>query len=149
MKEFVTAAKPTIGKLDKTQVIKTTHDGTPVEFYEPDAGSIAVMAMIANQKMSPQNMGYFIEFIFNCMSPNTQTYFQRRLMDPDDHGFTLDSQGGLMDIFKALTEEWSARPTKKPSDFQPARRATGSASTAATPVKAKTSSSSRSRASSR
>lgn len=148
MKEFVTAAKPTAGKVDKTSIIDTKHDGTDVRFYEPDPGSLAVMAMVSNQKMTVANMGVFIEFIFNCMDPKTQIYFRQRLMDPDDP-FGLDGDGGLMDIFKSLTEEWSARPTKSPSGSQPARRATGRASTGATRAKGSTSSVSRSRASSR
>lgn len=148
MKEFVTAAKPTTGKVDKTSIIDTKHDGNDVRFYEPDPGSLAVMAMVSNQKMTVANMGVFIEFIFNCMAPDTQLYFRQRLMDPDD-AFGLDGDGGLMDIFKSLTEEWSARPTKSPSGSQPARRATGRASTGATRAKGSTSSISRSRASSR
>ena len=147
MKEFVTAARPTAGKIDKTSKVTFKHDGKEVTFFEPDAGTLAIMAMISNQKMSVQNMGTFIEFIFNVMDPPTQIYFRQRLMDTDDP-FGLDGKGGLMDIFKSLTEEWSARPTKKPSDFQPARRATGRGSTGTTPVKASTSSRSRSRASS-
>lgn len=147
MKEFVTAAKTTAGRVDKTSKIETTHDGNKVVFYEPDTASIAIMAMISNQKMSVANMGTFIEFIFNVMDPDTQKYFRRRLMDVDDP-FGLDGPGGLMDIFKSLTEEWSARPTKSPSDFRPARRATGPGSTGNTAAKASTSSRSRSRASS-
>lgn len=147
MKEFVTAVKPKAGKIDKTSKTVFKHDGREVTFFEPDAGSLAVMAMISNQKMSVQNMGTFIEFIFNVMDEDTQLYFRQRLMDLDDP-FGLDGAGGLMDIFKNLTEEWSGRPTKKPSDFQPARRSTGSGSTAATRAKAPTSLRSRSRASS-
>lgn len=148
MKEFVTAVKPKVGKLDKTSVITFKHDGKDVNFYEPDAGSLAIMMMVAGQKMTPQNMGTFIEFIFNCMDEETQLYFRRRLMDMDD-SFGLSGEGSLMEIWKALTEEWSARPTKKPSDFRPARRATGRASTASTRAKAPTSSKSRSADSSR
>jgi hypothetical protein len=148
VKEFVTAAKPTAGKVDKTSIIDTKHDGRDVRFYEPDPGSLAVMAMVANQKMTVANMGIFIEFIFNCMAPETQVYFKQRLMDPED-AFGLDGAGGLMDIFKSLTEEWSARPTKSPSGSAPARRSTGRASTGATRAKASTSSTSRSRGSSR
>jgi hypothetical protein len=148
VKEFVTAAKPTAGKVDKSSIIDTKHDGHDVRFFEPDPGSLAVMAMVANQKMNVANMGVFIEFIFNCMDPKTQVYFRQRLMDPEDP-FGLDGPGGLMDIFKNLTEEWSARPTKQPSGSQPARRSTGQGSTGATRAKGSTSSVSRSRASSR
>lgn len=148
MKEFVTAVKPKVGKLDKTSPIIMKHDGKEVKFYEPDPGSIAIMAMIAGQKMNVQNMGTFLEFIFNCMDEETQLYFRRRLMDMDD-SFGFDGEGGLMEVWKALTEEWSARPTKQPSDFRPARRATGRASTATTRAKAPTSSKSRSAGSSR
>lgn len=148
MKEFVTAAKPNVGKLDKTSVIVMKHDDTEVTFFEPDSGSLAIMMMVAGQKMTPQNMGTFIEFIFNCMDEDTQLYFRRRLMDMSDP-FGLSGEGSLMEIWKALTEEWSARPTKQPSDFRPARRATGRASTASTRAKAPTSSKSRSAGSSR
>lgn len=148
MKEFVTAVKPKAGKVDKTSRIETKHDGHDVVFFEPDSGALAIMMMVSVQKMSVENMGMFIEFIFNCMEDDTARYFQRRLMDPKDP-FGFEGEGGLMDIFKALTEEWSARPTQQPSSSQPARRVTGNASTAPTRVKASTSSRSRSAASSR
>jgi hypothetical protein len=148
VKEFVTAVKPNAGKIDKTSVITMKHDGTEIRFYEPDAGSLGIMMMVAQQNMTAQNMGTFIEFIFNCMDEETQLYFRRRLMDIDDP-FGFDGEGGMMEIFKALTEEWSARPTKQPSDFRPARRATGQGSTAPTRAKAPTSSRSRSAGSSR
>lgn len=141
MKEFVTAAKPKLGTVDRGAAIKTKHDGKEVTFYEPDPGSLAIMLMITSQVgpkgegLTVQQMGEFIAFIFNTMENETALYFRKRLMDPED-SFTFSDPGGLMDIFKELSKEWSARPTKSPSGSRPARRATGKGSTAPTRVRA-------------
>lgn len=149
MKEFYTAAKDTLGDVTEEDLITFKHDGNEVTFYQPSAGQLAIMANIMNgAKDDPVLAGNFIQLFFAMMEEeDTLPYFRNRLMDRNDT-FDIDGPGGMVDIFKALTEEWSARPTKQPSDYQPPRRATGRASTATSPVRASTSSRSRSRASS-
>lgn len=148
MKEFYTAAKDTLGDVDEEDLITFKHDEKEVSFYQPSAGQLAIMMNVVNSsRRDPQIAGSFIQLFFSMMEDETLVYFQSRLMDRKDP-FDLDGEGGLFEIFEGLTEEWSARPTKQPSDFQPARRATGPKSTGTTRVKASTSSTSRSRASS-
>lgn len=149
MKELYTAAKDTLGEVNEDDLIVFKHDGTEVTFYQPSAGQLAIMANIMQgSRNNPTLAGNFIQLFFAMMEEEeTLPYFQNRLMDRND-AFDLDGEGGMFAIFELLTEEWSARPTKQPSDFQPSRRATGSKSTAATRVKASTSSTSRSRVSS-
>ena len=149
MKEFVTAAKDTFGETSDDDKITFKHDEREVTFYQPSDGQLAIMLNMGGRDMSPQQAGTFIQLWFAMMDEPTVRYFQTRLMDRDDKGFDLETEGGVFDIFEGLVEEWSARPTKQPSDFQPSRRATGPKSTGTTRVRAKTSSgSTRSRASS-
>lgn len=148
MKEFYTAAKDTLGEVSDDDLIVFKHDDTEVTFYQPSAGQLAIMLNVVNgAKLDPANAGVFIQLFFSMMDEETLRYFQARLMDRKD-AFDLDGDGGLFEIFEFLTEEWSARPTKQPSDYQPPRRATGPKSTAPTRVRASTSSASRSRGSS-
>lgn len=148
MKEFITAAKEAGGEVDEDDVITTMHDGKEVTFYKPGTGQQAMMLQITRRKMDPETAGTFIALIFEMMEPDTRQYFEQRLMTWDD-SFDLEGEGGLVEIFEYLMEEWSARPTKQPSDYQPPQRATGKQSTASTRAKGSTSSRSRSRASSR
>jgi len=149
VKEFYTAAKDTLGEVTEDDLIVFKHDGTEVTFFQPSSGQLAIMANIMQgSRNDPTLAGNFIQLFFAMMEEEeTLPYFQNRLMDRKD-AFDLDGDGGMFDIFKHLVEEWSARPTKQPSDYQPPRRATGSKSTAPTRVRASTSSPSRSRASS-
>lgn len=148
MKEFYTAAKDTLGEVNEDDYIIFKHDDREVTFFQPSAGQLAVMLNVMNaSEDDPQAAGAFIQLFFSMMDDDSLRYFQNRLMDRKDT-FDLGGDGGMFNIFKGLSEEWSARPTKRPSDYQPPRRATGSKSTASTRVKASTSSTSRSRASS-
>lgn len=147
MKEFLTAARDTIGEVDEDKVLTFKHDERECIFYEPSAGQQAILLSMARRDMDPKSAGTFIALFFEMMDDDTQRYFETRLMDRKDT-FDLNSEGGIFDIWEWLAEQWSARPTKQPSDYQPPRRATGRASTATTPARASTSSRSRSRVSS-
>lgn len=149
MKEFYTAAKDTLGETTEDDLIVFRHDDKEVTFYQPSAGQLAIMSNImSGNRNDPVLAANFIQLFFAMMEEeDTLPYFRNRLMDRKDT-FDLDGDGGMFDIFAGLVEEWSGRPTKQPSDYQPPRRATGRKSTATTRAKASTSSTSRSRASS-
>jgi hypothetical protein len=147
MKEFVTAAKDTLGEVDEESVITFLHDGREVVFYEPGSGQAAIMMTMTRGEVDAEKASTFLSLFFELMDDDTRRYFEDRLMDRRDP-FDLDSEGGVFDLWEYLMGEWSARPTKQPSDYQKPRSATGKASTARTSAKARTSSASRSRASS-
>jgi hypothetical protein len=148
MKEFITAAKDDIGVVNEDEAITFKHDGREVTFYQPSTGQVAIMMAMSGRDMKGKEAGTFINLFFGMMEEDTARYFESRLMDRTD-SFDLDSEGGIFDIWTELSEEWSARPTKEPADFQPPQRATGKRSTAPTRAKGSTSSRSRSTASSR
>jgi hypothetical protein len=147
MKEFVTAAKDGFGEVDDEDAIVFKHDDREVTFFKPATGQMAIMMAMAGRDMGSKEAGQFINLFFSLMDDDTSRYFESRLMDRKDP-FDLDSEGGIFDIWYELGEEWSARPTKKPADYQPPRRATGKPSTAPTRAKVSTSSKRRSTASS-
>lgn len=149
MREFYTAAKDTLGETTEDDLITFLHDDKEVTFYQPSAGQLAIMSNImSGNRNDPVLAANFIQLFFAMMEEeDTLPYFRNRLMDRKDT-FDLQGDGGMFDIFTGLVEEWSARPTKQPSDFQPPRRATGRKSTATTRAKGSTSSTSRSRGSS-
>lgn len=147
MREFVTAAKDTIGEVDEDDAIVFKHDNREITFFQPSSGQQAMMLSMGGREMDLKAAGVFIQLFFEMADDDTQRYLQTRLMDRKDT-FDLNSDGGIFDLWEALTEEWSARPTKEPSDFQSPRRATGKASTGSSRVRASTSSRSRSAGSS-
>jgi hypothetical protein len=147
MKEFITAAKDTLGEVDEESKITFMHDGREITFFEPSTGQQAIMLSMGGRTMDTKTMGMFIQLFFEMAENDTARYLQSRLLDRDDP-FDVNGDGGLFDLFEAITEEWSARPTRQQSDSPKPRRATGRASTGTTRAKASTSSNSRSHASS-
>jgi hypothetical protein len=147
MKEFLTAAKETLGEVDEESQITFKHDGKDITFFEPSTGQQAIMLAMGGRTMDVKTMGTFIQLFFEMADNDTARYLQGRLLDRNDT-FDVGGDGGIFDLFEAITEEWSARPTREQSDSPSPRRATGRASTGSSRVKASTSSGSRSRASS-
>lgn len=148
MKEFITAAAEDLGEVDEDDVIEFKHDGRKVRFFVPSTGQQAIMLSMGGRDMDPKAAGTFISLFFEMADHETQRYFQTRLMDRDDKGFDLDTEGGIFDIFEHITEQWSGKAKKQPADFQKSQSTTGPASTGRTRARASTSSRTRSRASS-
>lgn len=149
MKEFLTAAQDDIGEVDENDVISFKHDGREVTFFVPSTGQQAIMLSMGGRDMGKgAAAGQFIHLFFEMMDEDTQRYFNTRLLDRQDTGFDLDTEGGVFDIFEYITEQWSGKAKKQPSDYQKSQSTTGRASTASTRAKASTSSRSRSRVSS-
>lgn len=148
MKEFLTAAAEDLGEVTDEEPIVFKHDGREVTFFVPSTGQQAIMLSMGGRDMDPKAAGTFISLFFEMMDADTQRYFQTRLMDREDRAFDLDTEGGVFDIFEHVSEQWSGKAKKQPSDYQKSQSTTGRASTANTRVRASTSSRSRSRASS-
>jgi hypothetical protein len=148
VKEFITAARDDLGEVDEDDVIEFKHDGREVRFFVPSTGQQAIMLSMGGRDMDAKAAGTFIALFFEMADHDTQRYLQTRLMDRDDKGFDLDTEGGVFDLFEYISEQWSGKAKKQPSDYQKPQSTTGRALTASTRVKASTSSRSRSRASS-
>lgn len=148
MKEFITAAQEDIGEVDENDIITFKHDGREVTFFVPSTGQQAIMLAMGGRDMDRKAAGSFIHLFFEMADDATQRYLKTRLLDREDTGFDLDTDGGLFDIFEYISEQWSGKAKKQPSDYQKPRSATGRASTGSTRAVASTSSRSRSRASS-
>lgn len=146
MREFVTAVKAE--EEEEPEALTFMHDGREVTFYQPGSGQLAVMATISTSgTKDAESARTILTFFFSVMGDETREYFQDRLMDRKDN-FELETEGGVLDIFEFLMEEWSGKASKQPSDYQQPRKQTGRTSTGNTRAKASGSSASRSRASS-
>ena len=148
MKEFITAAADDLGEVNEDDIIQFKHDGREVTFYVPSTGQQAIMLSMARRDMDVKAAGTFISLFFEMMDDETQRYFQTRLMDREDKGFDLDTEGGIFDLFDYLKEQWSGKAKKQPRDYQKSQSTTGRASTGRTRARASTSSRTRSTASS-
>lgn len=138
MKEFVTAAKAKGFKRSEEDAITFLHNGTEVTFYRPNDAQQAMMLAMGGRSMSLKAAGSFIQLFIELGDDATQRYFQDLMLDAES-GFDLTEEGGLFDIWEYITEEWSGKASKQPSDYQPPRRNTGRGSTASTRVRASTS----------
>lgn len=140
LKEFITAAREDFHPEDDESTT-FTHDGREVTFYRPTTSQIALIAAYSQASEFDMAGGYLATF-FGLCEDDTRRYFYGRLMDRNDP-FDIDGPGGVNEIMESLLEEWSGRPTKRPSDYQRPRSGTGTRSTATTRAKASTSSASR------
>jgi hypothetical protein len=147
MKEFVTAAKPGTGTRNEDDAIEFLHNGTVVKFYKPNDAQQAMMLAMGGRGMSLKAAGTFIQLFIELGDHDTQNYFRDLMLDSES-GFDLTEEGGLFDLWEYITEEWSGKASKQPSDYLSPQRKTGRASTGSTRVRASTSSASRGRASS-
>lgn len=146
MKEFTTAVRSEEDAEDDVS-LSFLHDGREVHFYEPSPGQLAIMSTLSSNSKDREGIRTLISFFFSVMDEETRDYFYDRLMDRND-SFDIDADGGVLDLFEYMMEEWSGKATKQPSDYRQPRSRTGTSSTAKSPAKASTSSRSRSRASS-
>lgn len=149
MREFTTAALKEGENLQaERDSINFMHDGREVTFYEPSSAQMAMMSTVrASRDIGMREIQTLMGFFFGMMDEETSEYFQDRMLDPLDPLSNIEAEGGMIDILDYLTEEWSGKASKQPSDYQQSRKATGQSSTASTRAKASTSSRSRSTAS--
>jgi len=110
------------------QPVKVDMDGREVIFLPPTTGQWAVTMAGGSDTSSPADMvATQINFFFSMLEADDVSYFKHRLFDREDP-FDVDN---IAEIIEHLLEEWSARPTKQPSDFLPSQRSAGKRSTAA------------------
>lgn len=149
MKEFITAASEDIGEVNEEDAIVFMHDGREVTFFVPSVGQQAIMLSMGRRgDMDPRAAGTFISLFFEMADDETQRYLETRLMDRNDKGFDLDTEGGVFDIFDYISSQWSPKAPKQPADYAKSQSTTGTASKARTRARASSSSTTRSRASS-
>lgn len=149
MQDFVTAVEEELEEGEEAEVPSVTfkHDDREVTFFKPSSGQMALMMSMGGREMDLATAGNFIALFLEMADEDSQRYFQTRLLErpkPGQKVFDLASKGGIYDIFEKLGEHWGGKKSKQPSDYQSPRRATGKASTGTTPVRARTSSRSRS-----
>lgn len=136
VKQFTTAAKA--AEHDPEAVlgapITIEMDGREVTFQGATQGQLAVLFAGASDTTSKtQNIASTINFFFSLVEDEDDVrYFKVRLLDRKD-AFDADD---VADIVMHLVEEWTANPTKQPSDFMPSQKSDGPKSTARQPHKA-------------
>jgi len=149
MQDFVTAVEEELEDGEEAEVESVTfkHDEREVTFFKPSTGQMALMMSMGGREMDLKTAGNFIALFLEMADDDSQRYFQTRLLERPQPGkpvFDLASEGGIYDIFEKLGEHWGGKKSKQPSDYRKPRSGTGKRSTATTPVRARTSSRSRS-----
>jgi hypothetical protein len=102
-------------------------DGETFTAYPPTGGQLAlVMASVGKHSQAVERVVAIIDFFDSLLDDEGQARIRERLMDRDD-SFDLENVEAILDY---LVKEWSARPTKRPSDYQQSRSRTTKSSTA-------------------
>jgi hypothetical protein len=124
IKAFTTAAKADGDEFGEP--ITFPVDGHDTTFNPPTSGQISV-ALIGASDMatSVEAAAATINFFFSLLDDEDVTHYKRRLFDREDP-FGPETIGELIEM---LMEEWSARPTKQPTDYAPSQRSGGQRST--------------------
>jgi hypothetical protein len=138
LKSFTTAARSAEEHALEGLPIKVEIDGRKITFLPPSDGQFAIALAGSGDLVDTATMASTqINFFFSLIEDQKDSaYLRRRLFDrADDFGVEM-----IADIITYVMEEWSARPTKQPSDFLPSQSSGGTRSTAARRHKASTSS---------
>lgn len=150
-KEFNTAARKALASTDAElpQPVTVTVDSREVTFQPATEGQIAlILAALSDTSGTLNGIATVINFFFSLLDPTKLEvqdgeddsgladamskldsdirYFKLRLLDGND---PFDG-GDVIDIVSYLIEEWTAHPTKQPSDFMPSHKNGGRKSTA-------------------
>lgn len=129
IKEFVTSAEHAADSDEAllTKDIAVTVDGREVLFFAPTEGQLALfMAGASDSTSQMSSIASTINFFFSLLDEENIRYFKVRLFDRNDKFGAVD----VVKLVEYLVGEWSARPTKQPSDFMPSQSPTGQRSTA-------------------
>jgi hypothetical protein len=136
VKEFSTAVREAPESPIGGDPLVFTVDGDEWTAYPPTGGQLAlVMASMAEQADPADSIAGILNFLTSVLDEQSAKDYRRRLMDRDDP-FDIED---VERIVEWLMEEWSARPTKQPSDFQQSRRRSGRRLTATPSSTARTS----------
>jgi hypothetical protein len=158
-KEFNTSARAAVksGDGEGAQPVTIMHDGREVTFNGATEGQISlILAALSDTSGTLNGISTVINFFFSLLDSDQLEgdgeddeddlarvraqldsdvrYFKLRLLDPHD---PFDG-GDICDIVLYLIEEWTARPTRKPSDFMPSQKSGGQKSTGRRPAAAST-----------
>lgn len=128
MKEFTTAVKAVAatGEGVVGEPIHAKVDGREITFNPPTEGALAVL-LAASAGLMPdmEAAANFINFFFSLVDDKDSRYLRQKLFSEEDP-FGMEE---IKDITMWLIEEWSARPTKSPSDYMQSQRSGGQKST--------------------
>lgn len=127
LKEFVTAAQSTDGNEVLGTPLRIKVDGRKVGFLPATQGQIAILLAGTSDSADTGDMvASSINFFFALLENRSDvSYFKKRLLDRADP-FEADQ---ISEIVAYLVEEWSARPTKAPSDYMQSQSSGGQRST--------------------
>jgi hypothetical protein len=134
LKSFTTAndAVPE-SAFEDAEPIEFDIDGEPFIAYPPTGGQLAlVMASAGKHSKTVDRVVATIDFLDSLLDEEGQERIRERLMDRNDP-FDLEQ---VEDILDYLVKEWSARPTKQPSDYRRSQSKTTKSSTAKRPSRA-------------
>lgn len=128
LKSFTTAARAAEENALDGLPVEVEIDGRNVVFLPPSDGQFAIaLAGSSDLATTASQAATQINFFFSLLAKEEDsTYLRRRLFNRDDP-FGIDM---VADIITYLMEEWSARPTKQPSDYLPSQSSGGTRSTA-------------------
>ena len=137
MQEFITAAREDFDpEAEESTVVSV--DGHEVTFFKPTPAQLMLVAA-ASQADDWTAAGGYLSTFLNLADDESRRYLWARLQDRKD-SFDLDNVNEIMEY---LLEQWSARPTKRPSDYRRPASPTGQRSTATSRAGGSTSSATR------
>lgn len=110
MKEFITAAQESIE--DSEKPAEFAIDGQVLYAYRPTDGQIAMtMASLARHTNEQTKTAGVIDFFVEILDEESANYVINRLLSRTDP-LGLDE---VQQILEWLVEEWTGRPTQRPS----------------------------------
>jgi hypothetical protein len=125
LKQFGNAAKASTAEPQEPPLKANVLD-RQVTFNSPGTGQIAYVASyMAGDDGEIIQYGGMLNFLFSLLQDDDDRAYVKRSLR--DQSLTMED---VEEILIWIVEEWSERPTKRPSDFSDGQRTTGKSSTA-------------------
>lgn len=113
IKEYTTAVNAKVDEgTEDADATKFKIDGREVTAYRPDEAMIAIVIGRTGSRATPGEVGAAaIDFFYSVLDDKSARWIEDRLFDRKDP-FGLEQ---ILEILFDLVEEWTGRPTERPS----------------------------------
>lgn len=112
MREFVTAVKEVVEEEGQVGDLEFKVDGREITAHRPKDGQIAMlMVSMGRHRSEMESTVGVIDFFVEVLDEESHAYIVDKLLDRTDE-FGLEE---VSEIMQWMIEEWTARPTKRPS----------------------------------
>jgi hypothetical protein len=129
VKEFTTAVRAVEAEQEQDDSLHFVVDGKELQAFKPNDGQLAMLMVSLGRHTSiTTRIAGVIDFFVSTMEEDSSAYIVDRLLSRTDP-FGIEEVTGIIEW---MVEEWTGRPTQRPSDSTHSQQSGGPNSTPST-----------------